>query len=168
MDIRITCGAGRDRIEASLASGTRIAFETPCKGPIPHDAVHLFVETRFGIRRGFWGLVGEGMTPDRIQGLARAGGHPSASRASPPDLALHPILQAERLVEVFEADLWGGGEGAEADLLALAAVACARAHVALPPVPEGAVSAVREDLRAFAEAWIALPRGDAITLEWKG
>ena len=166
MNIRITRGTGRDGIEASLASGARIAFETPCKGPIPHDAVHLFVETRFGIRRGFWGLVEEGMTPDRIQDLARAGGHPSASRASLPDLALHPILQAERLVEIFEADLWGGGQGDEAELLSLAGIACTNSQVPLPPVPEGAVARVRADLAAFARTWTALPRGGGLDLEW--
>lgn len=168
MEIRIRRGAVADSLEAVRPGGASVRFETPHKGPVPHDAVHYFVERAFGLDQGFWGLIAGGLSPDGLQALAAAGGHPSAARASVPDAGIVQLLQAERLVEIFEADLWGGGEGAEADLLALAEVACASSHVPLPAVPEGAVAGVRADLRAFSEPWAALPRGGRITLEWKG
>ena len=71
-------------------------------------------------------------------------------------------------MEVFEAGLWGGGQGAEADLLALAEVACATSHVPLPAVPAGSVRRVQSDLRAFARAWADVPRGGEVGLDWEG
>lgn len=166
MRIRIQRGPSSDSLEAHPGMGVAVRFSTPHKGPVPHDAVHLFVERAFGLQRGFWGLVAEGLAPDDLQALASAGGHPSASRAGAPDPGIVQLLQAERLVEIFEADLWGGGQGDEADLISLAGTACAQSHVPPPPVPEGAVAQVRADLAAFARTWTALPRGGEVELEW--
>ena len=168
MDIRIYRGVGSDALEAKASGRAAIRFVTPHKGPVPHDAVHLFVERAFGLQRGFWGLVAEGLSPDDIQALATTGGHASAARAGTPDPGIVQLLQAERLVEIFEADLWGGGQGDEADLLALAGTACATSHVPLPPAPAGAVARVRADLAAFARTWTALPRGGEVEVEWAG
>ena len=168
MDIRICRGVGSDVLEAKASGRAAIRFITPHKGPVPHDAVHLFVERAFGLQRGFWGLVAEGLSPDDIQALATTGGHASAARAGTPDPGIVQLLQAERLVEIFEADLWGGGQGDEADLISLAGTACAQSHVPPPPVPERAVARVRADLAAFARTWTALPRGGEVELEWAG
>ena len=168
MDIRIYRGVGSDALEAKASGRAAIRFVTLHKGPVPHDAVHLFVERAFGLQRGFWGLVAEGLSPDDIQALATTGGHASAARAGTPDPGIVQLLQAERLVEIFEADLWGGGQGDEADLLALAGTACATSHVPLPPAPAGAVARVRADLAAFARTWTALPRGGEVEVEWAG
>lgn len=168
MDIRIRRGANADVLQASPPDGPTLAFETLHKGPVPHDAVHYFVERAFGLDQGFWGFVARGLSPDDLQALAIAGGHPSSSRAAIPDTGIIQLLQAERLVEVFEADLWGGGQGAEADLLALAEVACATSHVPLPAVPAGSVRRVQSDLRAFARAWADVPRGGEVGLDWEG
>jgi hypothetical protein len=168
MDIRICRGVGSDALEAKASGRAAIRFVTPHKGPVPHDAVHLFVERAFGLQRGFWGLVAEGLSPDDIQALATTGGHASAARAGTPDPGIVQLLQAERLVEIFEADLWGGGQGDEADLLALAGTACATSHVPLPSAPNGAVARVRADLAAFARTWTALPRGGEVEVEWAG
>lgn len=166
MRIRIQRGPSSDSLEAHPGMGVAVRFSTPHKGPVPHDAVHLFVERAFGLQRGFWGLVSEGLSPDDIQALATTGGHASAARAGTPDPGIVQLLQAERLVEIFEADLWGGGQGDEADLISLAGTACAQSHVPPPPVPEGAVAQVRADLAAFARTWTALPRGGEVELEW--
>lgn len=166
MHIRIRRGAGADSLEALRLDGAPVRFETPHKGPVPHDAVHFFVERAFGLERGFWGLVATGLSPDGLQALAAAGGHPSAARASVPDAGIVQLLQSERLVEVFEADLWSGGQGEADDLLALAEVACASSGVDLPPAPAGAVAAVQAELQAFARAWAGVPRGGEAALVW--
>ena len=168
MQIRIQCGASFDVLEARPGRGEPVRFVTPNTGPVPHDALHLFVERAFGLQRGFWGLVAEGLSPDDIQALATTGGHASAARAGTPDPGIVQLLQAERLVEIFEADLWGGGQGDEADLLALAGTACATSHVPLPPAPAGAVARVRADLAAFARTWTSVPQGGEVELEWAG
>ena len=166
MHIRIRRGAGADSLEALRLDGAPVRFETPHKGPVAHDAVHFFVERAFGLERGFWGLVATGLSPDGLQALAAAGGHPSAARASVPDAGIVQLLQSERLVEVFEADLWSGGQGQADDLLALAGIACANSGVGLPPAPAGAAAAVQADLQAFARAWAGVPRGGEVALVW--
>lgn len=167
MRIAITKGRGADAIAITRADGTRADTRFPHKGPVPHDVTHWFVERAFALRRGFWGLVAEGLHPEALQELAKAAGHASASRARVPDAEIVELLQAERIVECFEADLWSGGSGAEAGLLALAETACASSHVAMPAVPPGAVATVREGLGAFAREWMAAGEGHVAQLEWE-
>lgn len=167
MKIAITKGRGADAIAIARADGTRADTRLPHKGPVPHDAVHWFVERAFALDRGFWGMVAGGLHPEALQELAKAAGHASAKRAGLPDPEIVQLLQAERIVECFEADLWSGGSGAAADLLAMAETACAGSHVAMPAVPAEAVEAVREGLGAFAREWMAAGEGHVVLLEWE-
>lgn len=167
MKIAITKHGRDDAIAITRADGTVAQTRFPKKGPVPHDAVHWFVERAFGLQLGFWGLVAAGHHPEELAELAKAAGHASAKRAGVPDDAIVQLLQAERIVECFEADLWSGASGAEADLLALAETACGTSHVAMPLVPDGAVAAAREQLGAFARAWIAAGDGYVANLAWE-
>ena len=167
MKIAITKGRGADAIAITRPDGTRADTRVPHKGPVPHDAVHWFVERAFALERGFWGMVADGHHPDSLLDLAKAAGHASAKRAEEPGAKIVELLQAERIVECFEADLWSGGSGAESDLLAMAQTACAASHVAMPKVPDGAVAAVRAGLGDFAREWIAATEGHVATMEWE-
>jgi len=166
MQIAITKGRELDRIVITRTDGSLAETTFPKKGPIPHDAVHWLVEREFGLARAFWGMVADGHHPEEIAALAKAAGHASAKRAEVPDGSIVELLQAERLVECFEADLWGGG-GSAADLIALAQTACDHSRVPAPPLDEQAVEAVRAGLNAFAETWIAAPQGHIAQLDWK-
>lgn len=165
MRIAITKGAGQDHVAVERADGTRAAFAFPKKGPYPHDAYHFFVECELGMTAGFWGLVASGMAPDEVQALALAGGHASAKRAGMPDAGIVELLQAERLVECFEAASWSGGAD-DAAIMAMAEPAWAASHV---PPPEGVtdrLAAIRTGLDAFLAEWRTLPEGEAIALAW--
>ena len=165
MQITITRGASADTIALERADGSRATFGFPKKGPYPHDAYHFFVESELGMAAGFWGLVAGGMAPDEVQALALAGGHASAKRADLPDPAIVELIQAERLVECFEAASWGGGAD-DASILAMAKPGWAASHV---PPPEGVtdkLGAIRAGLDPFLAEWSALPEGGALTLEW--
>ena len=100
--------------------------------PIPHDAVHFFVESELGISDGFWGLVAAGRHPEEVQDIAKAGGHASAGRAEVPDAAIVRMIQAERTVECFEADLWGGSKGDPQTFREAIYAGCAQSLV--PPI----------------------------------
>lgn len=167
MRIAITKHRHDDAIAITRADGSQAHTRFPKKGPVPHDAVHWFVERAFGLGRGFWGIVAAGHHPEDLADLAKAAGHASAKRAGVPDAAIVQLLQAERIVECFEADLWSGGSGAAADVLAMAETACATSLVALPPVPGGAVQAVQGQLGAFAREWMAAGEGHVAVLEWE-
>ena len=165
MQITITKGAEADRIALERADGSRAAFGFARKGPYPHDAYHFFVESALGMEAGFWGLVAGGMAPEEVQALALAGGHASAKRAGVPDTAIVQLIQAERLVECFEAASWAGGAD-DAAIMAMAEPGWAAGHVPPPEGVIGKLDAIRAGLDPFLAAWRALPDGGSLTLEW--
>lgn len=167
MEITITKGLAEDRIAIDHGNGRRMETSFPKKGFIPHDAVQLFVEAELGLKQGFWGMVAAGRHPEEIAGIAKAAGHASASRNRVPDASIVELLQAERLVECFEADQWSGGSGAVEDFLAMAEVACASSHVAMPAMGSGEVQAIRTAISEFAKEWMAAPLGHTASFTWE-
>lgn len=165
MRITITKGTSADRIAIARSDGSRADFGFPKRGPYPHDAYHFFVERELGMTAGFWGLVAGGMAPDAVQALAMAGGHASAKRAGVPDAAITQLIQAERLVECFEAASWSGGAD-DASILAMAEPGWAAGHVPAPQGVADKLGAIRDGLDPFLAAWSALAEGEALTLEW--
>ena len=166
MQITFTKSQRVDWIVIVRDDGSRAETRFPHKGPVPHDAVHLFVEAGFALKYGFWGMVGGGVHPEQLLEIAKAAGHASASRAREPDAHIIELLQAERLVEVFEADLWSGSHGDEAGLLELGQTACAYSHVPLPGMAEGTVLAIQLAIAEFAGSWAAVPTGQSAKFAW--
>mgnify|MGYP003330874399 CR=1 FL=1 len=106
-----------------------------------------------GIADGFWGRIAAGETPDAIQALSHAGGHPSAKRAGIPDAAIHALLQTERLVECLEADAWGGSSSDLATFAEVYAAACAQSHVKPLPLDEAAFARLRAGMGELVRQW---------------
>ncbi len=167
MEITITKGKAEDRIAICHADGRRVETMFPKKGFIPHDAVHVFVERELGLKQAFWGMVAVGRHPEEIAGIAKAAGHASATRNTVPDDSIVELLQAERIVECFEADQWSGASGAAEDLIALAEVACNSSHVPLPVMDAARVAAIRAEVTAFAREWMAAPLGHVARFDWE-
>ena len=116
----------------------------PKQGIIPHDMVHYAVESVL-THRGFLSLVAEGQTV----GFATSGEDSEA---------------IERLVETFQAEMWGGRVPA-ADLLATYEHACgARGH-ASAPVSAADVDAIRARLDELTARWADVPVSGSLTLE---
>ena len=158
LDVTITKGRTADIVEARLPAGAPVSFTFPKKGPIPHDYVHLIVEEGLGFGQGFWGMVAGGVAPAAIQEIAKAGGHASAKRAQTPDPSIVELIQAERLVECFEADLWG--EPTDFDTFrSVADAACAASLVPAVVVGDDDIAAIRARIATFAQEWIAAPIG---------
>ena len=90
--------------------------------------MHVVVEEELNLKNAFWGMIAQGKHPEDIQKLAKEAGHASAKRAREPEPSIIELLQAERIVECFEAELWG----APADLETLQGIvdaACASSCV---------------------------------------
>ena len=120
-------------------------ISNPKQGIIPHDMVHYGVESVLS-HRGFLTLVAEG------QGavFATVGGESEDA--------------VERLVEAFQAEMWGGRVPAE-ELLDAYKLGCeARGHGAVPVSAED-VEAVRQRLDELTAQWNAVPVGGSLTLE---
>ena len=165
LTITMTKGPRDDGIAITRADGSTAQTRFPHKGPAPHDAVHFFVERGLDLPRAFWGLVAEGRHPEDIAALAKQQGHASAARAQVPGAEIVQLLQAERLVECFEAQLWAQA-APDAAFMDIARVACETSHVALPSASLDQCGAVMGEIFAFARTWMAAPTGHVATLEW--
>jgi hypothetical protein len=165
MDVEFIKGERSDRMVARRADGKTVAFELPKKGPVPHDAVHFFVEEALGTSEGFWGLVARGVDPDELQEMAKAAGHASAKRARVPDQHIVPIVQAERIVEAFEADFWGGGSDNDS-LRAMVSAGCDQSLVPVPSLTDFAINGIRNRLAGFRDDWAFKASGASIRFIW--
>ena len=117
----------------------------PKQGIIPHDMVHYAVESTLA-HRGFLGLVADG----QVAAFETTGGDSEEA--------------VERLVETFQAEMWGA-RVPSAELIATYEHACgARGHPAVPVSP-GDVEAIRERLRELTEKWAALPVNASFAVE---
>ncbi len=161
MRISITRGKGKDYITATRRDGTRADSTFPHKGPFPHDAVHYVVERAMGLRGAFWGMVASGTAPEDIAELAKAAGHASASRARQPDPEIVELLQAERLVECFEAEIWQG-QGDADTLRDIYRVACESSLVPCLDLADERIAAIRAQLAALQAEWL----GGRLEFDW--
>ena len=121
-------------------------IDCPKQGIIPHDMVHYAVESIL-VHRGFLSLVADGSAA----GFATAGGEREEA--------------IERLVETFQAELWGGRVDA-ADLIATYQHACdARSHAAVP-IGLADIGSIRERLDDLTARWNAVPLNGSLTVEF--
>jgi hypothetical protein len=166
MHITITKGEREDRIEAVRTDGSSVCTLFPHKGPIPHDAVHFYVESSLALGDAFWGMVAAGRHPEEVAAIAKAGGHASAKRATIPDGSIVRLVQAERVVECFEADVWGGGGTSPQTIRDAVAAACAQSRVPDIEVSDEAITNIRSSLMDLARRWPGAPPGERLALDW--
>lgn len=120
-------------------------IKCPKQGIIPHDMVHYAVESCLA-HSGFLTLV--------------AGGEAAAFTTTGGDAE----EAVERLVENFQAEMWGGRVPAE-ELLASYELACeARGHP-VAPVSVADVERIRARLDELTDRWAAVPLNGSLTLE---
>ena len=138
-------GGKYDDLSIERDGRPRETLECPKQGIIPHDMVHYAVESTLS-HRGFLGLVADG----QAAAFTTIGGDCEEA--------------VERLVEVFQAEMWGGRVPAS-DLLATYEHACAaRSHAAMP-VSTSDVDAIRDRLDRLTEEWSRVPVNGSLTLE---
>ena len=139
-------GGKYDDLAIERPDGPAETIQCPKQGIIPHDMVHFAVEGGLG-HRGFLGMVAEGQAAE----FATQGGDSEEA--------------IERLVECFQAEMWGGRVPAE-ELLATYALACeARGH---PPaaVTVAEVDGIRARLDELTGEWAAVPVNGSLTVEF--
>lgn len=120
-------------------------MKCPKQGIIPHDMVHFAVENMLA-HSGFLSLVAEGQAAS----FTTTGG--DAEEA------------VERLVESFQAEMWGGRVSAE-DLLESYEQSCqARGHLAVP-VSADEVEKIRARLDELTAQWSAVPLNGSLNVE---
>lgn len=137
--------AKNDDLTIVRSGGATETIACPKQGIIPHDMVHYAVENVL-CHRGFLSLVDEGQSV--AFAVVDAGDSEEA---------------VERLVETFQAEMWGGQVAAE-DLLATYAHACgARGH-GVATISLADVAAIRDRLDALSAEWAAIPLNGTLSL----
>ena len=158
------CGP-TDAVDVLRDDGTMDRSEFPKDETLPHDAIHLVVEHALGMRHALWGHVEAGLSISRVEELVKTGGQPGAlhSEASMP--AIVELVQAERLVECFEAELRGGSAGPR---VFRSAVRIACLHSRVPPVDatDAQFEGIRHRLEGLRNRWAELAVEDSIELDW--
>ncbi len=165
MKISFEKGKDKDTIVAVRDDGSVVSTTFPKKGWYPHDAVHVIVEKRLQLKRGFWGIVENGMAPEDVGALAKEGGHASSTRADIPSENIKELLIAERTVECFEAEMWCDPSGNDTFRSVLSA-ALASSHIDAPAISDDDIEHIRHTLKKSAEKWQALKLGERMTMHW--
>ena len=165
MRIHFTKRFDNDLISIHRDDGTHVSITFPKKGQIPHDAIHLIVEQQLGLRTGFWGRVASGSDPKEVGLIAKAGGHISAKRARSPDASIVELVQAERLVECFEADM-SGNPADVATFLGVLKAACTQSRIPISAITEAQLGTIHSQLGCLKSQWQRLSTGESIRLDW--
>ena len=135
-----------DELTIVRNTGVVETIACPKQRIIPHDMGHYAVESILG-HQGFLSLVEDGAAAN----FAAIGGDSAEA--------------IERLVETFQAEMWGGRVSA-IDLLATYEHACAARCHPVVAVSVADVTAIRERLDELTELWTSLPVNEALTFEF--
>ena len=142
-----------DRFYVTRSDGSEASWSSPTYGDaLPHDLIHLVVESAFGLSRGFWGRVDEGVDPKVVNDQANRKGGAGKYGAYGSDRAELDLAEALATAD-WSSDTVDVG----------LAEACARMGAAAPPpVTAEQVREMRSVLGALGARWRALrlrPRG---------
>ena len=121
-----------------------------------HDLMHYAVETSFGYRRGFYGLIADGWNLDDF-------GAPWPRGPLPPDL--DPV---ELVVGALSLES-GTGEQATAETVNWTIASWYEQHapgVTPPRVNDDQLAAARSEIARLHQQWFATPPGGTIELEF--
>jgi hypothetical protein len=136
----------RDRIYVTRQDSTTVSWDFPSYGDhLPHDLVHLVVETGLGIVDGFWGLVDGGVDVTLVdnQTTLVRGGRPLVDE---PGFDPSGLMRAEEAVaNIGTTDVVSERPGG---------------------LSATAVAALRERLADLGRRWRDLDDGAAITLAY--
>jgi hypothetical protein len=150
----------RDRIYVIRSDGSKTSWVFTTYGDVlPHDLVHLVVESTFGLAHGFWGRVDQGADPGAIQWEANRRGGRDKYAAYGADQA--ELMLAEGLANVR----WLEDGTSAAALVEQAADACRHLGM-IPPATLDAERAgqVRDTLSRLTLRWRGLVPKGAIEL----
>jgi hypothetical protein len=160
MNIYFTkCDGKADWMECVRDDGSTTRCPMPKQGILPHDLVHYVVEHTLGLHRSFYGIIAAGV------------GFPNSA---PPwdaeDFQLDDLteaLQAESLVECFQAEMWNAPEPGTFQLsesfLEILDITCANRGVTRPAqATEENLEQVRSRLQEYTQIWDALPIGQTL------
>ncbi|NER01354.1 MAG: hypothetical protein F6K17_01295 [Okeania sp. SIO3C4] len=158
LQIRFTKQTGtQDWMECVRDDGTSTSCPLPKQGILPHDFVHYVVEDTLDLRQGFWGIIAVGV------GFPKSAPPWDASEFELPDLT--EALQAESLVECFQAEMWNDFQLSE-NFAEILQITCQQRGVQAPQFSSTTLLQVRQRLQTFSQQWQSLPIGKTLEVEF--
>jgi hypothetical protein len=144
----------RDRIYVTRSDGSEVSWVFPTYGDaLPHDLVHLVVESAFGLTEGFWGRVDGGADPTRVNAEANRKGGKHKYAGYGPDR--RTLLLAEALANAPWSEAEDPGR-----ILEQLRQAYADAGVPADALTRERVEEVKAELAALGRRWRELlPKG---------
>lgn len=159
MRIRFTKQAGKDDwMECIRTDGTTTVCPMPKHRILPHDFVHYVVEDKLDLQRSFWGILAIGV------GFPNFAPPWDASEFNLPDLT--EALQAESLVECFQAEMWNDFQSAE-NFAEILQITCQQRNVPPPThISPEQLQQVRSRLKDYSQRWEQLDLGETLEVEF--
>jgi hypothetical protein len=146
-------GAQTDLLTCVRPDGSRTTSNLTRQGILPHEAIHLVIETTLGWHDALFGDLARGLTLDAA--TARSHGQQAEWTKNIQG------RQAEALVECLEAEQWGGPSD-PASFAEMLVKACRHYGVPPPDVTPEEIERLRVALREFGAAWRPLAPGEWI------
>ncbi|MFQ3618347.1 MAG: hypothetical protein SNJ57_15385 [Cyanobacteriota bacterium] len=158
MKIHFTkCEGKVDWLECIRQDHSTTRCPMPKQGILPHDLVHYVVESSLELRHGFYGLIAAGV------GFPKSAPPWNADEFEIDDLT--EALQAESLVECFQAEMWNGFQPSE-NFLEILDIICQQRSVSRPAQATAEnLHYVRSQLQHFTQTWEALPIGQTLYVD---
>jgi hypothetical protein len=142
-----------DTLSCVFSDGSAVSGTMARQGVLPHEAFHFVVERTLDWHDAFFGKVSRG---EKIDAVTAKVHDPNIDRA-----ANIQALQSESLIEVLEAEQWGGAVDPATFAFTLIAT-CRRRGVPPPDVTAEEIAGVRTALREFGAAWRPLAVGGVL------
>ena len=150
-----------DRVYVVRPDGSEVSWTFPSYGDaLPHDLVHLVVESAAGLRDGFWGRVARGIDPARVNAAADGAAGKLGDKYKGFGDDLTELVQAEALA----AYPWLTDDAALRD--AVLADWRARIGAACPEPDTARIALVRGVLERLTARWRALLPKGALAVEF--
>jgi hypothetical protein len=150
-----------DRIYVTRSDGSEVSWSFPTYGEgLPHDLVHLVVESAFDVAGGFWGRVDDGADPQAINAEANRRGGRDKYAAFGNDRG--ELLRAEALANAP----WTSAHLSEEELEGHVRAAYAGLAPASPAARDERVGQVRAVLALLLNQWRGLKPKGALNLRF--
>src|SRR5215471_13787068 len=149
-----------DRVYVTRTDGTETSWSFPTFGSyVPHDLVHLVVETAFGLGQGFWGRVDAGVDVARVNAEAnRKGGINKYAKFGTDRSELY-------ISEILAATRWADGTLTDEELMRSIGETCSNQSLSIPHnLSTASVHQVRDTLDILCGRWIELLQKGALNL----
>jgi hypothetical protein len=163
MRVRFVRNQGqRDRVYVQRSNGSEVWWSFPSYGAdLPHDLVHMVVESAFQIPDGFWGRVDAGVDPSRVNADANRIGGKGKYAGFGDDL--RGLYLAEALANLW----WSLAELSDEERFERLTGECRKQELAVPQsVGLEAIRNVRSRLDDLRARWRALGTEGTLELTW--